>query len=572
MEKTILLTALLIASTTSSRGDPLPGTSINYPFPGPPSSQTTTAIYKDSPLFTGWADGFTQISYGTDVDNRWKTPQKALGPAGSDPFDIVCLGNGGQITMSFSRAIIDGNGFDFAVFENGVNDTALELAWVEVSSDGTHFTRFPNFYTGVDLIGGYSGHSTTTLIYGLASKYKQAYGTPFDLSELTETYNIIQSGTPSIYDNSPSFKTAFTNNYPALDLNNIRYVRIIDIIGDGSAKDASDYPIYDPTPTFGSDGFDLDAIGVIHQVAVTGTPQTITFDPISSQRLDTGSITLHASADSGLPVTFTLLDGQAQLTGAQLSFTNAGTIQIQAAQPGDATFAPAVPIIRSFTVAEKLQHIYLDHIPNQMVGAGPWTLTASTDSGLPVSFEVTDGPASTYVFYNTDQLTVGNTTGTVTVRATQPGDATYAAAAAVSQQFEIVNPGSPAAPLSFSQWCASNSIPHDATLDSDHDGASNLYEYGMGTNPTDPADNPHIGLTDAMNNDSEAVLQVDIPLSKTAYVRAQFQTTPNLTDIWSNAIPELINSSTTGNINRQTLQFPMTSSTEFVKIRLSEIE
>jgi hypothetical protein len=48
------------------------------------------------------------------------------------------------------------------------------------------------------------------------------------------------------------------------------YVRIVDIKGNGSAKDSSNRPIYDPYPTSGSAGFDLEAVGVINQQAACG--------------------------------------------------------------------------------------------------------------------------------------------------------------------------------------------------------------------------------------------------------------------------------------------------------------
>ena len=47
-----------------------------------------------------------------------------------------------------------------------------------------------------------------------------------------------------------------------VDLQNIAYVRIVDIVGDGTSLDSRGEPIYDPYPTAGSAGFDLDAIGV----------------------------------------------------------------------------------------------------------------------------------------------------------------------------------------------------------------------------------------------------------------------------------------------------------------------
>lgn len=198
----------------------------------------STAIHKDDSRFIGWANGNLTPEYGTDVDASWKTPAKAWGNATTDIYDIVCLGNGGKITMYFPHAIKDGAGADFAVFENSFSDTFLELAFVEVSSDGVNFFRFPVFSLTANPVGGF-GNVDPTNIHGFAGKYKGGYGTPFDLSELPDS--------------------------PLLDKQRVRFVRIVDIIGGGATKDSGGRPIYDPTPTIGSGGFDLDAIGVIHQ-------------------------------------------------------------------------------------------------------------------------------------------------------------------------------------------------------------------------------------------------------------------------------------------------------------------
>jgi hypothetical protein len=55
-----------------------------------------------------------------------------------------------------------------------------------------------------------------------------------------------------------------TNTFPLVDLAHISYVRIIDVVGDGNALDCRGEVIYDPYPTGGSAGFDLDAIAVLH--------------------------------------------------------------------------------------------------------------------------------------------------------------------------------------------------------------------------------------------------------------------------------------------------------------------
>ncbi|MCW5623504.1 MAG: PEP-CTERM sorting domain-containing protein [Burkholderiales bacterium] len=210
------------------------------PAAGQPGS---TAIGMDSPAFVTWATEYLDYLPGTNVSDSFKTPEKALGAATANPADIVVLGDSGSITLKFGGAIVNGAGADFAVFENSFSDTFLELAWVEVSSNGTDFFRFPNYSFTANPVGGF-GAIDPTNIDGLAGKYRAGYGTPFDLEALS--------------------------GIAGLDVNNVQYVRIVDIVGNGTAFDS--YPaayggphaIYDPFPTSGSGGFDLNAVGVIH--------------------------------------------------------------------------------------------------------------------------------------------------------------------------------------------------------------------------------------------------------------------------------------------------------------------
>ncbi len=216
----------------------LPSLCLAGSFPGAAGSPGSDAISKDSTAFVAWASGNLTPDYGTSVDAIWRTPELAHGPATADIYDIVCLGNGGKIVMHFPRPITDGAGADFAVFENAFTGF-LEVAYVEVSSDGANFYRFPNRSEGTTLVGPFANSMDPTNLNGLAGKHIKGFGTPFDLASLTAT--------------------------PLLDRKNVRFVRIIDIVGDGSRLDTTGQPIYDPTPTVGSGGFDLDAIGVIHQ-------------------------------------------------------------------------------------------------------------------------------------------------------------------------------------------------------------------------------------------------------------------------------------------------------------------
>lgn len=214
------------------------------PAAGQPGS---TAIIQTSSSFVGWATGYLDFLPGPNVDAVFQTPAKGLGPATGDPTDVVVLGDSGRITLTFNGFITNGPGADFAVFENSFSDTFLELAWVEISSNGTNFFRFPNFSLTPGAIGAFGSLDPTNLD-GLAGKYRGGYGTPFDLDLL---------------------KTV-----PGLDVNAVRYVRIVDIVANGTALDSLNRPIFDPHPTVGSGGFDLDAVGVIHAAPVP-EPSTV---------------------------------------------------------------------------------------------------------------------------------------------------------------------------------------------------------------------------------------------------------------------------------------------------------
>lgn len=245
------------------------GNVISY---GPAAGQDgSQAIHMSSSLFKGWATGYQDLVYGTQgkpVDDTWKTPEKALGPATGSVYDIVCLGEGGQITFTFDQAIANGEGADFAIFENSFNDSALELSFVEVSSDGVRFVRFPNFYLGEDKMGPYDNYNYPQLIYNLASKYSVEYGHGFDLQELVFAYEYALNTPQSESAFSEEYTQHLLEMYTYLDLEEINYVRLIDIVGDGTVVDSAGHPIYDPTGSYGSPGSDIQAVGIINYAPI----------------------------------------------------------------------------------------------------------------------------------------------------------------------------------------------------------------------------------------------------------------------------------------------------------------
>ena len=78
--------------------------------------------------------------------------------------------------------------------------------------------------------------------------------------------------------------------------------------------------------------------------------QTITFPAIADQ-LTTATVTLQATASSGLAVEYAVA-GPAVLNGTVLSFTGTGTVTVTASQSGNAEWKPAASVTRTFEVTE----------------------------------------------------------------------------------------------------------------------------------------------------------------------------------------------------------------------------
>jgi len=249
-------------------------------FAGPYSGPTDTAhavdaaIRSNSPLFVEWASDILPVGAGT-----------YFAPGGSSAINKAtynCLGDltlaqlaaGGQpgyLTVTFPTGIKNGPGADFACFENAFSSGGglfAELAYVEVSSNGVDFIRFPSVYLNypnvdlstevdskIDLNGTGTLVSTGYLtqdvsnIYNLAGKHAVGYGTPFDLAELADE--------PLVLDGT-------------VNLNNIQYVKLVDVIGNGSNLDSLGNPIFDAWVTWGTGGYDFrlntgyNGVGVIN--------------------------------------------------------------------------------------------------------------------------------------------------------------------------------------------------------------------------------------------------------------------------------------------------------------------
>ncbi len=78
--------------------------------------------------------------------------------------------------------------------------------------------------------------------------------------------------------------------------------------------------------------------------------QTIEFSEIDD-RLAAEPVFLSATASSGLPVAFAVVEGSAVIEGNVLSFTGAGAVSVAASQAGDGNWQPAPDVVQTFMVS-----------------------------------------------------------------------------------------------------------------------------------------------------------------------------------------------------------------------------
>ena len=214
------------------------------------------AIHVDSAAWVGWSTGVTYVPGWLDAADtslgRIDMPARsaALGPPDGA---VASLGDGGVAELRFDPPIADGPGADFVVFENGfpTSDTTgfFELALVEVVDGRGHTARFEATGLTEAPVGPF-GELDSRQLDGLAGRFSAPYGVPFDLADLPTGHG--------------------------LDLGDIRTARLTDVVGTADTAfaktDVTGAPILDPYPTpFPGGGFDLDAVGVLHDASTVVT-------------------------------------------------------------------------------------------------------------------------------------------------------------------------------------------------------------------------------------------------------------------------------------------------------------
>ncbi len=159
--------------------------------------------------------------------------------------------------------------------------------------------------------------------------------------------------------------------------------------------------------------------------------QSLTFSPVGTITKGTPT-TLSATASSALSVSFSLVSGNATLSGSTLTLNDLNPVVVRATQAGDSSYN-TTSVDQTITASVFAQTIAFNALITKKNTDAPFALTASSTSNLPITFTLVSGPAT--ISGNT--VTLNGAPGTVVVRASQAGNNSYLAASDVTQSFSV---------------------------------------------------------------------------------------------------------------------------------------
>jgi hypothetical protein len=196
--------------------------------------------------------------------------------------------------------------------------------------------------------------------------------------------------------------------------------------------------------------------------------QKITFEAIPTQYIsnyqNNETLALSGTSSSGLPVSYTSSDTSvATVTGNTVTFVSAAisgsTVTITASQGGDSVFRAAIDVVQSLTVVDDVTDTDGDGVPDafdkypnsyqvaqtitfgviadQMLSSEKFMLSATSSSGLPVSYESSNTAIATVsgnVVTFVSALVEGST---ITITASQAGNESWFPAASIPQNVTI---------------------------------------------------------------------------------------------------------------------------------------
>ncbi len=172
----------------------------------------------------------------------------------------------------------------------------------------------------------------------------------------------------------------------------------------------------------------------ISTIIVNKCPQIITFLEIETKTYGDTSFTLPATTDKGLVINYQSTNTTvATIEGNIVTIKEPGETNIIATQSGNEDYLEASYVSRKLIVKKRSQIIVFDELQDKTYEDLPFTLPATTDKGLTISYQSTNTNVATI---DGNRVTIVGA-GTTDIIANQQGDRHHYAATPVSYTFTV---------------------------------------------------------------------------------------------------------------------------------------
>lgn len=404
-----------ITASQPGNDDYLPATDVDQTLVVNKAAATVT-LSDLTPTYTGAAQAATVTTTPADLTVDVTYDGAASAPTDVGSYAVVATVNEANYQGSANGTLVIGQASQTITFDalpqRTYGDAAVTLS--ATSSSGLAVT----FASDDPSVASVSGNTLTFTGVGTAHITASQAG---DANYLAATdvvrAQVVAAGAGTVqlndltqvYDGTPRAVTVVTE---PVGLS-------VDITYDGAATvptDAGSYAvavtITDPLYTGGNTG----------TLVIEKADQSISFDPLANRTVGDAAFSLGGSASSGLAVSYTSSDTSvATVSGDQVTIVGAGSTSITAEQAGDGNYNAATPVSQTLTIDKRDQVITFTAPGPATFGDAPLALTASSDAGLPVTFESDD----TSVVSISGSTAVIEGAGTAVITARQVGNEDY---------------------------------------------------------------------------------------------------------------------------------------------------
>jgi hypothetical protein len=360
----------------------------------------------------------------------------------------VTAGPNGTANASVNNGSLDPNGNPITITQNPAGPYSVGATLVEM--------------TVTNKVGGFAQASATVTVNPLSATITLGSLTQtYTGSALAATATTMPSGLPVTFSYSGTGGTIYGP----------------------SATAPTGVGTYKVIATVNTTDYQGSASGTL---TINQAAQTISFTaPASPVNYGVAPINLTATGgESGNPVVFSLVSGPGTLSGNTLTIAGVGTVVIAANQAGNANYTAAPQVTQSVVVNVAAQTIgfssgTLAYASGVTFGTAPLALSATSSSGLGVTFSLVSGPAT----LSGSTLSISGA-GTVVVAANQTGNGDYAAAPQVTESIPV-NKALPVVAVTDSSNAAllDNSITFTATVTSSAGTPTGAATFLDGTTP-----------------------------------------------------------------------------------------